>query len=157
MNVLRIGRNMVKSLQFWAEATGVLKAAEGGGHEPGPAGVKLFGGKGAWDPYLGSLESLWLIHWQLCTGCLGPRRPGRCGEAEDGAGVDGTGQRAEAAPGKQAGKEANPGSAAAQAGLRQCYAAGSGYLVDSVPRMTVLWLDSAPPLPWTSATLQSAT
>lgn len=66
MNVLGIGRNMVKSLQFWAEATGVLRAADGGGHEPGPVGVKLFG-IGAWDPYLESLESLWLIHWQLCT------------------------------------------------------------------------------------------
>lgn len=49
MNVLGIGRNMVKSLQFWAEATGVLKAAEGGGHEPGPVGVKLFRGKDAPD------------------------------------------------------------------------------------------------------------
>lgn len=67
MNVLGIGRNMVKSLQFWAEATGVLKAADGGGHEPGPVGIKLFGEKEPWDPYLESLESLWLIHWQLCT------------------------------------------------------------------------------------------
>ncbi len=55
MNTLGIGRNMVKSLQFWAEATGVLKAATDGGHEPGPVGVKLFGRKGAWDPYLESL------------------------------------------------------------------------------------------------------
>ncbi|MDO5623144.1 MAG: DUF4007 family protein [Pseudomonadota bacterium] len=67
MNVLGIGRNMVKSLQFWAEATGVLKPAEGGGHEAGPVGAKLFGGQDAWDPYLESLESLWLIHWQLCS------------------------------------------------------------------------------------------
>lgn len=67
MNVLGIGRNMVKSLQFWAEATGVLRAAEGGGHQPGPVGSKLFSGREAWDPYLESLESLWLIHWQLCT------------------------------------------------------------------------------------------
>lgn len=66
MNALGIGRNMVKSLQFWAEATGVLRTAHGGGHEPGPVGVKLFGSE-AWDPYLESLESLWLIHWQLCT------------------------------------------------------------------------------------------
>lgn len=67
MNTLGIGRNMVKSLQFWAEATGVLKADDDGGHEPGPVGVKLFGRKAAWDPYLESLESLWLIHWQLST------------------------------------------------------------------------------------------
>lgn len=67
MNSLGIGRNMVKSLQFWAEATGILQAADGGGHEPGPVGVKLFGGKDAWDPHLESLESLWLVHWHLCT------------------------------------------------------------------------------------------
>lgn len=67
MNALGIGRNMVKSLQFWAEAAGVLRASEGGGHEPGRVGVRLFGEKDAWDPYLESLESLWLIHWQLCT------------------------------------------------------------------------------------------
>lgn len=67
MNELGIGRNMVKSIQFWAEATGVLKPAEAGGHEAGPVGIKLFGGRDAWDPYLESRESLWLIHWQLCV------------------------------------------------------------------------------------------
>lgn len=67
MHVLGIGRNMVKSLQFWAEATGILRASESGGHEPGPIGIQLFDGPDAWDPYLESLESLWLIHWQLCT------------------------------------------------------------------------------------------
>lgn len=67
INTLGIGRNMVKSLQFWAEASGVLRSAENGGHEPGVVGSILFGGQTAWDQYLESLESLWLIHWHLTT------------------------------------------------------------------------------------------
>lgn len=64
---LGIGRNMVKSLQFWAEASGVLRSAADGGHEPGPVGNLLFGGRDAVDPHLERLESLWLIHWHLST------------------------------------------------------------------------------------------
>lgn len=66
MTTLGIGRNMVKSLQFWAEATGVISADRTGIHVPGPIGCRLFAESG-WDPYLESLESLWLIHWQLST------------------------------------------------------------------------------------------
>lgn len=65
MVMLGIGRNMAKSLQFWAEATGVITQTEDGGHAPGPIGGRLFGD--GWDPYLESQESLWLIHWQLST------------------------------------------------------------------------------------------
>lgn len=64
MVALGIGRNMVKSLQFWAEATGVI-ASISDGHVPGAVGMRLF--EDAWDPYLESPESLWLIHWQLST------------------------------------------------------------------------------------------
>ena len=66
MNTLGIGRNMVKSLQFWAEATGVIAVGSTGVHVPGPIGTRLFA-KSGWDTYLESLESLWLIHWQLST------------------------------------------------------------------------------------------
>jgi len=64
---LGIGRNMVKSIQFWGEATGVLRPANERGHEPGPVGRLLFGGRLPWDSHLESLESLWLIHWYLVT------------------------------------------------------------------------------------------
>lgn len=66
METLGIGRNMVKSLLFWAEASGVITDDGNGGHIPGPIGQKLFGPSG-WDPYLESLDSLWLIHWYLST------------------------------------------------------------------------------------------
>ena len=65
MITLGIGRNMVKSLQFWAEAADII-ASDKAGHVPGLVGSCLFDEFG-WDPYLESLESLWLIHWQLST------------------------------------------------------------------------------------------
>ncbi|MCO4875588.1 DUF4007 family protein [Paraburkholderia terrae] len=67
MAALGIGRNMVKSIQFWGEATGVLLPAGSVGHLPGPVGALLFDEKDGLDPYLESIESLWLIHWQLCV------------------------------------------------------------------------------------------
>ena len=66
MHTLGIGRNMVKSIQFWGESTGVIQPGETGRHEPGPVGQRLFG-VGGWDRYLESLESLWLIHWWLVS------------------------------------------------------------------------------------------
>lgn len=66
METLGIGRNMVKSIQFWAEASGALESDGVDGHIPGPVGQILLGPSG-WDRYLESLESLWLIHWYLTT------------------------------------------------------------------------------------------
>lgn len=66
MHTLGIGRNMVKSIQFWGESTGIIEADGGGGHRAGPVGHRLMGVEG-WDPYLESHESLWLIHWWLAS------------------------------------------------------------------------------------------
>jgi len=56
---------MVKSLQFWAEAAGVISLKERGVFVEGPIGRRLF--REGFDPYLESRDSLWLIHWQLTT------------------------------------------------------------------------------------------
>jgi len=64
---LGIGRNMVKSVQFWAEAFGVLEArTQGGGLQSGPLGRLLLSDDG-WDPFLEHPESLWLLHWWMST------------------------------------------------------------------------------------------
>jgi hypothetical protein len=68
MHTLGIGRNMLKSLQFWCEATGVLIPVAGKGHLPGPVGRMLLDPEHGWDPHLESQESLWLLHWRLCSG-----------------------------------------------------------------------------------------
>ena len=66
MHVLGLGRNMVKSIQFWGEASGVIESDGAGGYRGGPIGYLLFGVEG-WDPHLETLESLWLVHWWLST------------------------------------------------------------------------------------------
>lgn len=66
MQTLGIGRNMVKSLQFWAESSGIIEANDDGGHASGSLGSLLLT-EGGIDPHLESLESLWLIHWRLST------------------------------------------------------------------------------------------
>ncbi|MCX9158535.1 DUF4007 family protein [Niveibacterium sp. 24ML] len=66
MHTLGIGRNMVKSLQFWGESTGVIERDDDAGHRAGPVGARLMSRAG-WDPYLESHESLWLIHWWLTS------------------------------------------------------------------------------------------
>lgn len=66
MQTLGIGRNMVKSLQFWAESSGVIEANGEGGHASGQLGCLLLA-DGGLDPHLESLESLWLVHWRLST------------------------------------------------------------------------------------------
>jgi hypothetical protein len=66
ITTLGIGRNMVKSLQFWGEVSSTISPLGNGKFEAGLIGACLLNEDG-WDPYLESLESLWLIHWQLST------------------------------------------------------------------------------------------
>lgn len=63
---LGIGRNMVKSIQFWGEAFGVIEGRKDGGLQPGPLGRLVLSNDG-WDPYLEQPESLWLFHWWIAT------------------------------------------------------------------------------------------
>lgn len=63
---LGIGRNMVKSLQFWAESAGVIIYDRLNGHSAGDLGRYLLSDNGA-DPYLESTASIWLLHWNITT------------------------------------------------------------------------------------------
>lgn len=64
---LGIGRNMVRSIQFWGESMGIITANDEGGHKAGPLGMRLLNPEHGWDPYLENLESLWLLHWWLSS------------------------------------------------------------------------------------------
>ena len=62
---LGIGKNMVRSLRFWVEATGLA--------EPENRNLRLtdfahtiFGPRG-FDPYLEDIRTLWLLHWKLSS------------------------------------------------------------------------------------------
>ncbi|WP_296651321.1 DUF4007 family protein [Paraburkholderia sp.] len=64
---LGIGRNMVRSIWFWAEATEIINI-DGQKRTPGRLGRRLLDPKRGWDKYLERLESTWMLHWALSFG-----------------------------------------------------------------------------------------
>ena len=66
MAKLGVGKNMVRSLRFWVEAAGMAHTSKGPGLAPTALGLAIFGPDGL-DPFLEDIQTLWLIHWNLCT------------------------------------------------------------------------------------------
>ena len=62
---LGVGKNMVRSIRFWVEATG-MAANTDDGLIPTALGKQIFLDRGH-DPYLEDITTLWLLHWKLCT------------------------------------------------------------------------------------------
>ena len=66
---LGLGKNMVRSTRFWAEATGIIEGS-GGQHTVTEFGRDLLlgcGNEDGYDPYLEDIQTLWLLHWKLAT------------------------------------------------------------------------------------------
>lgn len=64
---LGVGKNMVRSIRFWAQASGMAEPVpKGAGHQPTPLGRLIFENAGL-DPFLEDIRTLWLIHWNLST------------------------------------------------------------------------------------------
>lgn len=64
-----VGKNMVRSIRFWAEATDIIRSTKTG-HEVTQFGRELLLGAGKTDPldaYLEDIQTLWLLHWKLAT------------------------------------------------------------------------------------------
>lgn len=75
MVTLGVGKNMVRSMRFWAEAARIISPREGGGHEVTPLGRDLLVGtnkRKSLDPYLEDSQTLWLIHWNISTTTVSP-------------------------------------------------------------------------------------
>lgn len=64
---LGVGKNMVRSIRFWAQSAGIA-VTEGrtGRHTLTEFAKTLLGERGL-DPYLEDIRTLWLIHWKLAT------------------------------------------------------------------------------------------
>jgi len=63
-----VGKNMVGSIRHWATSCGVIRGAPGSDRlEVTSLGRLLLGTEGI-DPYLEHPGSLWLMHWNLCSG-----------------------------------------------------------------------------------------
>lgn len=63
---LGLGKNMVRSLRFWIEVTGLAKPDRLRGLEPTDFAHALLGDNGL-DPYLEDQRTLWLLHWKLSS------------------------------------------------------------------------------------------
>jgi hypothetical protein len=62
---LGVGKNMVRSIRFWVEASGMAKPTPVG-LAPTKLGSLIFETNG-WDPFIEDIQTLWLIHWNLTT------------------------------------------------------------------------------------------
>lgn len=62
---LGIGKNMVRSLNFWATVTGVIEK-DAGRIKVSDFGTQLLGPKGC-DKFLENVQTLWLLHWKIAT------------------------------------------------------------------------------------------
>ena len=69
---LGLGKNMVRSARFWAQAAGmVAPVSRSAGHKPTDLGLTLLS-QGGRDPFLEDIRTLWLIHWKLSTSVQSP-------------------------------------------------------------------------------------
>lgn len=69
MVLLGVGKNMVRSIRFWAESADILETDESG-HKLSVFGSQLLIGTDKdqpLDPFLEDIQTLWLIHWKLAT------------------------------------------------------------------------------------------
>ncbi len=71
MVILGVGKNMVRSIRFWAQAAGIVAPAKSGEYCPTPFGVAVLGSHGR-DAFLEDIRTLWLLHWKLSTNIESP-------------------------------------------------------------------------------------
>lgn len=68
---LGVGRNMVRSMRFWAQAAGIAFSVPGDGYRLTELAVSVLGDHGS-DPFLEDIRTLWLLHWNLSTAVEAP-------------------------------------------------------------------------------------
>lgn len=66
IEVLGVGKNMVRSIKSWCTAFNLIEPVSGkkGFMKTTKFAEKLLG-DGGWDPYLEDVATIWLLHWQL--------------------------------------------------------------------------------------------
>lgn len=68
---LGLGKNMVRSLRFWVEVSGLAAPEQPRGLVPTSFAERIFG-KGGLDPFLEDIRTLWLLHWNLSSRSVHP-------------------------------------------------------------------------------------
>ena len=70
---LGVGKNMVRSMRYWAQSSGVAVASgRNEGHSLTQFATSLLDDERGLDPYLEDIRTLWLIHWRLATNPTSP-------------------------------------------------------------------------------------
>jgi hypothetical protein len=69
---LGVGKNMVRSIRFWAQSAEIAVADGRNGRLALTSFGKALLGERGMDPYLEDIRTLWLIHWKLATSKDGP-------------------------------------------------------------------------------------
>lgn len=64
---LGVGKNMVRAIRFWVQATSVAEIAKPSGYAITEFGRALLDGEAGFDPFLEDRRTLWLLHWMLST------------------------------------------------------------------------------------------
>lgn len=67
MVVLGVGKNMVRAIRFWVQATGVAESAKEGGYRITDLGRAILDPATGHDPFLEDRRTLWVLHWTLST------------------------------------------------------------------------------------------
>lgn len=60
-----VGKNMVTSIRYWAQACGIIKTVHNSKIQATEIGDLIFGEEGL-DPFMENVATLWLTHWKLC-------------------------------------------------------------------------------------------
>lgn len=68
---LGVGKNMVRSIKFWAQVTDIAKPCAEGGYLVTEFADAIFGEDGH-DPFLEDIRTLWLLHWKMTTQAAEP-------------------------------------------------------------------------------------
>ena len=64
---LGVGSNMVSAIKIWGKEMGIIeKSSSGGDYIVTKFGEEIFG-EGDLDRFLEDQNTLWLLHWNLCT------------------------------------------------------------------------------------------
>lgn len=66
-----VGKNMVRAIRFWADASQVVIPAPKQGFAVSSLGNAILG-PGGYDEFLEDIKTLWLIHWNLSTSVTEP-------------------------------------------------------------------------------------
>ena len=68
--IMGVGKNMVRSIKFWGQASKIITGDPASGNPQAPEMIPTWFGHGlfsddGWDPYMEDPGTIWILHWML--------------------------------------------------------------------------------------------